>query len=332
MAKNKIRFLAVIIGALFLISLWGCSKVPSYELEVVPFTLKIKNVDPTHYFGRVTDFNMTQDNGFVIMDIDGPGVLRFDAEGNFINNIAGYGSGNYEALCSATPVDSLIAINTFGVIELFTGDAKPVKRYFMRGRGDVFFASDGSFVINRLYDSFRVGHCLEVYDASGKLTKEFRSPRASEEGNSILDFAFSGIADNDKIFYMPTVIDSAFIYDLDGNLILAKKLKSKLKPYKLEDGQPGALIEDVFVSDEGIFIVRVNKEKSEKEVIYFDLIEQYDFNFDLVASYHFAMPLTMSTKTDFYSPWYHKFCYKNGVFYFIISQPYEQLMVFKVKE
>ncbi|NOZ60294.1 MAG: hypothetical protein GXO74_01295 [Calditrichaeota bacterium] len=306
--------------------------MPSHKLEVAPFALNIKNVEPEHYFKRVTDLKITQDNGFVVVDIDGPGVLRFDSDGNFINNIAGYGSGNYEALCSATPVDSLIAINTFGLIEFFTDKGRPVKRYFMRGRGDVFFASNGDYVINRMYDSFRFGHCLETYDARGKLIKQFRSPRASGEKDGILDFAFSGIADNNKIFYLPAVVDSGFIYDLNGNLILAKKIKSKLKPYKLKNGKQGPLIEDAFVSDEGIFVVRVNKKMSKEEIVYFDLIEQYDFNFELVASFHLADPLTMSTPTDPYSPWYHKFCYKNSMFYFIISHPYEQFIAFKVKK
>ena len=330
MLTSRTRFLIFSSWAIFLL-LWGCSKVPSHKLEVVPFTLNVKNVNPAHYFRRVTDFNITQDNGFVITDIDGPGVLRFDSEGNFINNIAGYGSGNYEALCSATPVDSLIAIHTFGLIELFTDKAKPVRRYFMRGRGDVFFAPNGDYVINRMYDSFRFGHCLETYDASGKLIKQFRSPRASGEDDAILDFAFCGIADSNKIFYLPAIGDSGFVYDWDGNLILAKKIKSKLKPYQLKDGRPGPLIEDAFVNEEGIFVVRVNKKLSKEEIVYFDLIEQYDFNLDLVASFHLEEPLTMSMQTDFYSPWYHKFCYKNGVFYFIISQPYEQFIALKVK-
>ena len=121
-------------------------------------------------------------------------------------------------------------------------------------------------------------------------------------------------------------------YDFDGNLILAKKIKSKLKPYKLEDGAPGILTEDVYVNEDGIFVIRVNKKMSTEKIVVFDLIEQYDFNFDLIASYNFAKPITMTVATEYYSPWYHKFCYKDGLFYFMISQPFEQLIAFKANK
>jgi hypothetical protein len=182
-----------------------------------------------------------------------------------------------------------------------------------------------------MFDSRRFGNCLETYDVNGKLIRSFRSPRAAKEGEEILDSAFSRVSPDNKIIYMPTVVDSGFIYDLQGDLILAKKIKSKLKPYKLENGQPGALIEDMYVNKDGIFVVRVDKKTSTEEVYYFDLIEQYDFNFNHIASYQFSKPLTMTVVTDLYSPWYHKFVEKDGIFYFMISQPFEQLIAFKAK-
>ncbi len=333
MLKSRTSIFIFIISIFSLICFSGCgNNVPSYKLEVTSFALNVPNVDANKYFSRVTDIDITSNDEIVVVDIDGPGILRFDSDGKFINNIAGYGSGNYEAICSVTPVDSLFAINTIGLIEFFTSTGKPVKRHFLRGRGDVVIAQNGSFVINRMYDSFRIGKCLETYDEDGRLISKFRSPRCSQEGEEILDFAFSGLTNDNKIIYMPATIDSGFIYDFEGNLILAKKVKSKLKPYKLENGAPGTLIEDVYVNEDGIFVIRIEKKMSTEKIVVFDLIEQYNFNFELIALYNFAIPLTMTVATEYYSPWYHKFCYKDGLFYFMISQPFEQLIVFRVKK
>jgi len=332
MLKNHKSYVILITGIFLFTFFLGCGKnSPSYKLDVTPFSLNIPGVDIDKYFGRVTDVKITPNNEIIVVDVEG-GILRFDSDGKFVNNIAGYGSGNYDAICSATPVGSLLAVNTAGMIEFFTRAGKPVKRFFIRGQGDVDVAKNGSFLINRMYDSFRLGKCLETYDENGKLINKFRSPRCTRKGEEILDFSFSGITNDNKIVYMPATVDSGFIYDFKGNLLLAKKVKSKLRPYKLKDGTPGALIEDVYVNNDGIFVIRVNKKISTEKIVFFDLIEQYDFNFNRIASYHFAKPLTMTVVTEVYSPWYHNFCYKNGIFYFMISQPFEQLIAFKANK
>ncbi|MFZ5517532.1 MAG: hypothetical protein ACOY90_12875 [Candidatus Zhuqueibacterota bacterium] len=312
----------------------GCSKsVPTYEMEIVKsFRLNIPNVDLDKYFKRVTDVDLSQNGGFVIVDIAGPGVLLFDEQGNYINNIAGYGSGNFETLCSATFVDTLIAVYTLNQIEFFTANGTPVKRHFTRGRGDAAIARDGSFVFNRMIDARTQGACLETYDTNGKLITKFRSPRAKEEGMEMLDFGFSRLTPDSRIVYVPVVVDSAFIYDFNGNVLLSKKLKSALKPYKNKDDKPGALVEDVVVNDDGIFIVRLDKELSNETIVYFNLIEQYDFNLNRVAAYKFATPITMTTATEIYSPWYNNFAVRNGVFYLMVSQPFQQLIAFQAKK
>jgi len=316
----------------FLILTAGCGKkIPGYEMEVTSFRLNIPGHELDQYFREVTDLDLTDKGEFIITDIAMPGVLRFDPQGNYVNNIAGYGSGNYEALCSVTPVDSLLAVNTLGLLEFFQPVGTPVNRHFLRGRGDISVATDGSFVINRMYDSRLLKHCLETYNKDGKLINAFRTPRCTEEGKEFLDFAFSRITPDQKIIYLPASIDSGFVYDFNGNLLLAKKIPSKIKPYTLKEGKPGPLIEDLYVNSAGIFIVRVNKKMSNEDIVFFDLIEQYDFDFNQVANYTFPAPLTMTVKASPYSPWYHKFACRNGIFYFMVSQPFEQLIAFQAK-
>jgi len=332
---NRYRSLWIVaLIAVVASSFSGCGdSVPTYEMEIVKsFRLNIPNVDLDAYFKKVTDVDLSDDGGFVIVDIAGPGVLLFDAQGNYINNIAGYGSGNFETLCSATFVDTCIAVNTLNQIELFTAKGAPVKRHFVRGRGDAAIARDGSFVLNRMIDSRTLGACLETYDANGKLIKKFRAPRAREEGEEMLDFGFSRLTSDSRIVYVPVVVDSAFIYDFQGNVLLSKKLKSALKPYKIKDDKPGALVEDVVVNDDGIFIIRVNKELTTEEIVYFDLIEHYDFNLNRVAAYKFATPITVTTATDIYSPWYNNFAVRDGIFYLMVSQPFPQLIAFQAKK
>ena len=329
--KLIIRTIVFIIG-IVLIAISSCGKkVPTHQLEVVSFRLNIPGVEIDKYFGQVTDLDITNQGEFIVMDVMGPGVLRFDKDGNYINNIAGYGSGNYGALCSVNPVDTLLAVNTAGILEFFTARGKPVIRHFLRGRGDISVAADSSFLINRMYDSRIFGNCLETYDKDGKLINKFRTPRCTQEGTEYLDFAFSGIAPDKKIIYVPAMVDSGFIYDFQGNLILAKKIKSKLKPYVLEEGKPGPLAEDMYVNEDGIFIVRVDKNLDTGGFVYFDLIEQYNFKFERIAMYTFSVPLTMTVPMYDFSPWYHKFVQRNGIFYFMVSQPFEQLLAFKAK-
>lgn len=329
--KNRVICIPVII-AIFIIFLSGCGKkIPTFSLELTEFRLNIPDQELDQYFRRVTDLDITANGEIIVVDPNGPGVLRFDAQGNYVNNIAGYGSGNYEALCSASPVDTLLAVHTIGVLEFFRRQGTPVNRHFLRGRGDIAVASDRGFVINRMYDARLFGYCLETFNPDGKSIKTFRTPRCPEEGMEFLDFAFSRISPDNKIIYIPATIDTGFVYDFDGNLLLAKKIDSSIKPYKLKDGKPGPLVEDLYVDKDGIFIVRVNKKLSTDQVIYFDFIEQYDFNFNRIAAYKFSVPISMTTVPEPYSPWYHKFVYKDGMFYFVISQPFEQLIAFKIK-
>lgn len=310
----------------------GCGeKIPIHQMELASFRLNIPEAELDKYFGRVTDLDITDQGEIIVVDIDGPGVVRFDAQGNYVNNIAGYGSGNYDALCSVTPVDTLLAVNTLGVLEFFRRMGTPVNRHFLRGRGDIAVASDGSFMINRMYDSRQFGYCLETYNPDGKQIAKFRAPRAAEEGKEYLDFAFSRVTPDHKIVYLPTTVDSGFVYDFDGKLLFARKIISSLKAYKLKDGKPGPLVEDLYVNKDGIFIVRVNKKLSTEEIVFFNWIEQYDFDFNRVAAYRFAAPLTMTILPGLHSPWYHKFAQKDGIFYFMISQPFEQLIAFNFK-
>lgn len=329
--KNRAVCIILTIGIIGIVA-YGCGKkVPSFSLELTNFRLNVPDRELDQYFRRVTDLDITPSGEIVVVDPSGPGVLRFDAQGNFVNNIAGYGSGNFEALCSASPVDTLLAVHTLGLLEFFRRQGTPVNRHFLRGRGDISMASDRSFVINRMYDARQFGYCLETFNPEGKQIKTFRAPRCPEEGMEYLDFAFSRITPDNKIIYVPTTIDTGFVYDFDGTLLLAKKISSSVKPYKLKDGKPGPLVEDVYVDKDGIFIVRVNKKLSTDQVIYFDWIEHYDLNFNPVAAYKFSLPLTMTTVPEPYSPWYHKFVHKDGIFYFVISQPFEQLIAFKIK-
>lgn len=329
---NRIFFFAITIVGIFLIIIANCGNVPNYTLELTSFRLNIPNLDLDKYFQRVIDLDITPKGEFIIVDGNRPGVLIFDTNGEYLINIADFGSEGYETLISANSVDTLLAIHTRGLLEFVTQAGRSVKRHFLRGRGSIAVAPDGSFLINRMYDSRLMGHCLETYDKDGKLISTFRTPRGSQEGMEILDFAFSSITPDKKIVYVPTTVDSGFIYDLQGNLILAKKIKSKLKPYTLAAEQPGSLVEDMYVNEDGIFLVRVNKKLSTEETVFFDLIEHYNLNFEHIATYSFAVPLTMTVLLYDFAPWYHKFAYKDGIFYFVVSQPFEQLLAFQVKK
>jgi len=324
---------AITIITIVLIIIVNCgNNIPNHTLELIPFRLNIPHLDLDKYFRRVVCLDISNTGEIIVVDGSGPGILLFNANGEYIKNIADYGSEGYETLSNVISVDTLLAVQTRGLLEFITQQGKPMKRHFIRGRGNVAVALDGSFLINRMYDSRFIGHCLETFDKEGKQINAFRAPRSQQEGTEILDFSFSRITPDNKIVYVPATIDSGFIYDFQGNLLLAKRIKSAVKPYKLEDGSPAPLVEDMYINKDGIFLVRVNKKSSTEGTVYFDLIEQYNFNFKQVASYSFAVPLTMTVLLYDYSPWYHKFAYKDGIFYFVVSQPFEQLLTFQVKK
>jgi hypothetical protein len=329
--NRTILFFPALVGFLML-SFMNCSEnVPNYPLELTSFRLNVPNLELDKYFQRVVGLEITDQGEFIMTDGNRLGVFIFDQNGNYVDNLANYGNEGYEFVNSVSPVDTLLAVNFLRSLEFLTKKGHLIKRHFLRGRGKTDVAADGAFLINRMYDARLLGHCLETYDPDGKSIATFRTPRSTQEGTEILDFGFSQIAPDNKIIYVPAAIDSGFVYDFQGNLLLTKKLKSSLKPYKLADGAPGALVEDMFVNEDGIFLIRLNPKLSNEEMVFFDLIEHYNFNFDRVATYSFAVPLTITVPVLEYAPWYHKFAYKNGIFYFVVSQPFEQLLAFKIK-
>jgi hypothetical protein len=148
----------------------------------------------------------------------------------------------------------------------------------------------------RMGDKGQFGYCLETYDASGALLNTFRSPRSVFYQLAGVDFAFAAFTPTGEIAYIPTLLDSAFLYDRSGKLLL----KKKLEPVRNSENTTFVFhMEDLYVNQDGIFVLRVNPELSQ-ETVFCQTIDQYDFKFNRIKS--FVLPKAVTIGIDL-EPW-----------------------------
>ena len=323
----RIFFLLMLVFGLILLN---CGEmVPTQELRQTDFQLNFPNIEPELYFSKVVDIDISTNGEIFLVDVDKAAIFRFDVKGNALGDISGRGTGRYDALCSVNLFDTLVASHTLGSLELLSRSGVHKKHFLLEGGGDVSCAPDGRYVMNRMHDSHKLGHCLETYDKTGKLLKRFRNSRMGNTEESFMDFSFSRATPDGQIVYVPTLLDTVSMYDFDGNLLLSKVLKSIAKPFKIEEKDYETSVEDVFVNSDGIFIARIDPEKSTEQKVYVNLIEQYDFNLEYVKAYKLPESISMTVPPVFYAPWYHNFAVKDGKFYFVVTEDYQKLVVYE---
>ena len=321
MHKKYIMFL------LFLGLFLSCSKTPKIDLQRTNFHLQIPPSATEEFFGRVKSIAIDDTGNFYILDSEQVHVVKFDRNGVFVKELISYGWGNgfVNRPSSIQVLDTTLILHNLSSLQFFSLDGTFRKSVEIGGRAAISVARDGTILANRMSDRFQFGYCLETFDAHGKPLATFRSPRSQWFKNNAVDFAFAEFARDGKIVYIPTLLDSAFLYDPSGRLLLAKKMEP-VRPAKTT----GVVfhVEDMFVAQNAIYLLRVNPDTSAEEVSC-KRIDQYDFQFNHLASFELPAPVTIGIELEPWAPWYRKFIVRRNRFYLMVSQPIEHLVVYE---
>ncbi|NLP10476.1 hypothetical protein GX408_08795 [bacterium] len=317
------------IPLLFLLAglLSSCGKTPRIELKQTAFHLQLSATASEEYFGRVKHLAIDKAGNFYILDVDKSTVSKFNADGAFVKQLIGFGWGDgyINRPSSLQIIDTTLILHNLGSLQFYSLDGQFRKSIPIGGRGSVTVAPDGLILINRMGDKAQFGYCLETYDASGTLLNTFRSPRSVFYQLAGVDFAFAAFTPAGEIAYIPTLLDSAFLYDRSGKLLLQKKLE----PVRNSETTTFVFhMEDLYVNQDGLFVLRVDP-KLTQETIFCQTIDQYDFKFNRIRSFTLPQAVTIGIDAEPWAPWYHKFVVADNRFYLMVSHPMEHLKVFE---
>lgn len=315
-----------------LFALVGCAeKVPTTKLVQKDYPLKYA-ADQSHFkLSRVLDFTMDKRGNLYVLDIDQMQILKFDSSGQFIRAIVGSGNefGHVYRPCSIVVLDSLLVLHNISSLEFFDLNGKYKKKIILPGRGDLSMNRHGTIVINRMTDSYQYGNCLEVYDVKKGPQTKFLKPRSRLTGNQDSDFAFTGLTDDNRIVYVPAFEDSIFLFDTKGNLLKANEMRNVHPAPKQVADSLVFRSEDMYVTDDQIYVLRPDYEKSTDEKVYVKFIDQYDFDLQLVRTFELPESITMTVPLELWTFVYHKFVVRNNRFLFMVSEPSEHLVEFE---
>lgn len=319
---KKISLLLLLVSLLS-----SCGKTPTIELKQTAFHLQIPSTATEEFFSRVKHLAMDKAGQFYILDKDKSTVSKFDASGAFVKELIHFGSGDgyVNRPSSVQIIDTTLILHNLGSLQFYSLDGQFRKSIPIGGRGAVTVSPDGLILVNRMGDKGQFGYCLETYDASGTLLHTFRSPRSVFYKLAGVDFAFADFIPTGEIAYVPTLLDSAFLYDRSGKLLL----KKKLEPIRNSENTTFIFhMEDMYVNQDGIFVLRVNPELSQ-EIVFCQTIDQYDFKFNRIKSFVLPQAVTIGIDLEPWAPWYHKFVVADNRFYLMVSHPLEHLKVFE---
>jgi hypothetical protein len=313
---------------LLLVSLFfACSKTPRIDLKASLFHLQIPKTATQEFFSRVKSVALDHNSNIYILDSDRVNVVKFSATGEFIKELLSYGWGDgfVNRPSSIQIVDTTLILHNLSSLQFFSLDGIFRKTVEIGGRCAISVASDGAILANRMGDRFQFNYCLELYDAGGKLQTTFRTPRSKWYKKSSVDFAFADFTRDGHIVYVPTLLDSVFLYDRSGRILKA----GKIEPVRVNKKTEFVFhVEDMVVDQDGLYLLRANNDTT-VEAVECKTIEKYDFQFNKVASFALPEPVTIGIDLEPWAPWYHKFAIRNEKFYLMVSKPIEHLVVYE---
>jgi len=326
--SNSRRFFGTpIFIVLIMLLLLSCgSKAPRSALVKADFSLNLPYDQETSPFERVKVIKTDGSGNFYVLDAEKLVIFKFDSAGNFIKLLGGAGNKCGElGLPSAMDIynDSLLIVHNRGTIDLLNLDGKCQRFFFIRGFADMSISPTGTVVLNRMSSALDLGFFIETYSLAGRQINTFGPPRGRKYQNRDADFAFTGFLSNSNLVYVPAFLDSIFIYNLDGKIVKRARraipndyVPAPDKPLKFN-------VEDVYVTDDRIFVLRVDQKKSTKLYTYVKEIAEYDADLNFRRIYELPESITMSIESFALAPWYHKFIVRDNLFIFMVSRPVE---------
>lgn len=305
--------------------------VPVNQLIQTDFELKLPEGAPEDLIKLVVDLEIDKYGNLYVIDPGASSAFKFDPKGNYVYNYSNTGAGNYDRMVGIETVDSSVVLHTHEMISFHLPDGRHAETLALEGAGTLSVSENGVLLINRSMDAHIFGQVLEIYDEKLNMVQGIRNARAEFQEDQYRDFGFADFISDTSIVYLQAYSDSAFIYDTDGTLKLAKKLKTTAKPYTHNESDQAVYFDDMAVAKDGIYVARIDLEKTTDELVYINRIEKYDFNLNLTAAYELPESITMTVRLLPWIPSYHKFQVFQGMFYFFTSGAKNTLSVYAVK-
>ena len=325
----------LIIFALLIVFVFSCSKqTPKIKLVQSDFRLSLPDSLTGEYLTIVTNITVDKDGFIYILDNGKNEVLKFNPSGDFHSIFvkSGRGFGSIYRPCSINVFDTLFVLHNTGSLEYFDLSGKYFDKVLSHGRFDAVYADDKIVIVSRMVDSYQYEGCIEKYTRETEELLAFRSSRFFLHRDVTADFIFTRMVSDSQLVIVPAVEDSIFLYDIDGKLLKSKRIVNTHE--KIKD-VPDSLVfrtEDIFVDNNYIYLLRVDHKKSTEEIVYVKYIEQYNSNLAFVQSLELPYSVTMTTAIEPWSFCYHKFFVRKDKFYFMVSKPGEQMVVFEVPD
>lgn len=328
--RNICTYLSVTL--LFLLFMLSCdAPIPPKKLVKTDFQLISPDSLPIDFEQQVVDFEIDAFGNFYVVDALNLLALKYGPDGKYVKDFLGRGGGNYEKMVGIETIDSSVVLHTLGRLSFHLPDGRHLKTISSEGVCDLKASNTGLILLNSSTFAGVLGNVLHLYNKDMKLLTEFHSARAEFEENSFLDFGFADFLSDSTVAYLQTYSDSAFVYDIHGTLKISRKLSTTSEPYTVVEGGQPVYFEDIAVSNDGIYVLRLDVEKTTDELVFINKIDKYDFNLNLVDVFELPESITLTTSL---SPWalcYRKFQVFEDKFYFYVSQPQEHLEVFAVE-
>ncbi|MBN1347790.1 hypothetical protein JXJ21_00115 [candidate division KSB1 bacterium] len=285
-------------------------------------------------FDKVESMNFDKYGNLYILDTGKLAVQKFDSSGTFIKTIVegGEGFGSIYKPCSVNLRDSLLFVHNVNALAYYDLNGRYKDIYAVSGRADIVVSEDSMIIVNRMSDAFQYKKCLFIYNKAGNLVSNIIPTRSKAFRRMEADFAFVGALSGRRFVYVPALLDSIFLYDYNGNILKAAYLRHTFQKNKLDADSLMFEIEDIFVQDDKIYLLRVERETSTDQLIYVKRIELYDANLRLNRIYELPHAITMTVNS---SPWalaYHKFLVRDNMFIFMVSKPQEHLAAFEPEQ
>ncbi len=328
MMNAKIYRMLFVLILIFLM-MTACDKAPRVKLEKIPFSFTFPD-SSEHGFSRVLDMDQDEVGNYYVVDSKDLRVYQFDSSGFLIDTLvhAGSGFGSVWRPLSIHTYDSLVVLYNIGSLEYFKA-GKLQRKLLPSGRAEILIDDEGTIVLNRGSDSYQHKYLMQVRSADGKKISQFGTPRQPRFPDRNPDLAFMGVLPQKRIVYAPAFLDSIFLYNYQGELLKADKLKNTYQKSKTAEDSLIFEIEDLDTYEDRIYIVRINQEKTDEETVYVDQIEEYNTDLEPVRIYALPEPIATSTHLEPWSMLYHRFLVTEDMFLFFVSEPYEHLQAFK---
>lgn len=325
--KKVFALLAVITIALIGVSCQrDADKTSVIKLKKTDFTFKFAPQDSLS-FKRIIDIESDPNGNIYVFDMDHSAIFKFDVKGEYQKTI--YRVDQIESLdnpiISIATARKQMVVQRLKQLDTIDFEGNLINRIDFVGRGTVHLNNFGSVVVDRGLDAHHFNYVYHVADENKNILSRFHLSRLGLFQNNNTDFFLSSLMDDTTMVCVATQLDSVYLYSLGGMLLRSASLKNERSSEYYLDFE----IEDIAVSGDHFFLPRLNNDGLSEDFLFFQIIEEYNRDLQLVNVYQLPEPITLTDPLSHWYLTYHKFLYLNDRFIFAVSQPQQSIVTYK---